>query len=90
MRRRPWNEEADAAWVIMSFLGGTTHQVDSGGGAHELHDFDVVPPDGDTIAVEVTRYNVPETLGVLAEVSKRQWAVAELANVWVVSMTPRL
>ncbi|MDP9333258.1 MAG: hypothetical protein M3Q30_08130 [Actinomycetota bacterium] len=88
MRRRPWDEEANAAEIVCAQLGGVAHQIDTGGGPEQLHDFDVELPDGTMVAVEVTRHNVPLSLGVLAELDKRDWHFPELRNVWVVDMIP--
>jgi len=65
-------------------LGGSTLRVDPGGGAVQLHDFDLELDDGTTIAVEVTRHNEPSSLAVLSEVSKRDWHFGPLRYDWVV------
>lgn len=88
MRRRPWDEERDAAMLMRAQLGGVMTQVDTGGGAKQLHDFDLELPDGTTIAVEVTRHNIPMSLGVLSELHKRDWMFPQLRSVWIVSMIP--
>jgi hypothetical protein len=88
MRKRPWDSEAHAAEIVSAHLGGTTRRIDPGGGATQLHDFDVELKDGATIAVEVTRHNVPSSLAVLTELDKRDWHFAQLRHDWVVDMIP--
>lgn len=88
MRRVPWDEETDAGRVVTHFLGGIVRRVDPGGGSVQLHDLDVLLPDGVTIAIEVTRHNSPQALAVLGAIDKRRWKSPELSNVWVVDTTP--
>lgn len=73
---------------MQSRLGGTVRRVDSGGGAEQRHDFDLTLSSGETIAVEVTRHNLPGSLAVLSEVDKRDWRFPILGGVWVVDMIP--
>ena len=57
----PWDEEVGAMQIVRSYLGGTATQADPGGGAVQLHDFDLHLNDGLTIAFEVTRYREPKS-----------------------------
>lgn len=86
--RRSWEEEDDAAALVCAQLGGVEHKVDTGGGAKQLHDFDVELSDGTTIAVEVTRHNIENVLAVPSELDKRDWRFPELRNDWIVEMIP--
>lgn len=86
MRKRPWDSEARAAEIVSAHLGGTSRRVDPGGGAAQVHDFDVDLSDGATIAVEVTRHNVPSSLAVLSEIDKRDWHFPQLRYDWVIDM----
>ncbi len=87
MGLQPWDEESDAAELVRSKLGASVvRRVDPGGGGEQLHDFDVELPDGDVIAVEVTRDTVPSHRRVLAEVDRRNWQFRDLRFDWVVDM----
>lgn len=76
--------------IVQSYLGGTATKVDPGGGAVQLHDFDLQLADGTTIAFEVTRHNTPGSLRTGAEVSKRTWDFSDLSETWVVDVVPSL
>ena len=73
--------------IVRNFLGGTATQVDPGGGAVQLHDFDFHLTEGPTIAFEVTRHNTPDSLRTAAEVTKRKWNLPQLRDTWVVDAT---
>jgi hypothetical protein len=88
VKRRPWDPEAHAAEIFAALLGGVVDPLDPGGGAEQLHDFDLSLPDGATIAVEVTRHNTPSSLAVLAELDQRDWHFQGIRHVWVVDMIP--
>jgi hypothetical protein len=85
---KPWNKEADAGKVLRSQLGGVVRERDPGGGAEQLHDFDLVLDDGRTIAVEVTQYTDADALATKHEVAKRDWHSKALHSNWSVSMVP--
>ncbi len=87
MRVVPWDEEEGAMEMVASILGGEATQVDPGGGAVQLHDFDLLLTDGLTIAFEVTRHNTPDSLRTAAEVTKRKWDFPQLRDTWVVDAT---
>jgi hypothetical protein len=86
VRRQKWDEEADAAHLVTAMLGGTANRVDPGGGAAQVHDFDVLLPGGRTIAVEVTRHNEEASHLILAEIDRRDWRFPTLRYDWVVDM----
>lgn len=66
-----WDEELDARTVLEVILGGSSEQVDPGGGSRQLHDFTLTVPSGRTVAVEVTRFADSRALQQRAEVAKR-------------------
>jgi hypothetical protein len=81
---RGWNRrnEDQAAALMCHYLGGRPRRVDPGGGAHQLHDFEVDLHDGQTMAVEVTQHvNAAETR-TLSEIQKRHWFSAALGCSW--------
>ena len=81
-----WDEELDAARIVEGHLGGVSRPRDPGGGAAQLHDFEVVLPDGRIVAVEVTRHTVPEDNAARAAVKRKQWQFGVLRYDWVVDM----
>jgi hypothetical protein len=85
-RLLPWDEEAHAAEIVANFLDGAAEVRDPGGGAEQLHDFDVKLSDGTTTAVEVTRHTVSKYLRLLAAIDSRNWHFQELQRNWVVDM----
>lgn len=88
MRLVPWDEEQGAIEIVLNYMGGRVTRVDPGGGAVQLHDFDLHLTDGPTIAFEVTRHNTPDSLRTAAEVSKRKWETPQLRETWAVDAIP--
>ena len=80
-----WDSEGQAVDLMRSYLGGTPVVRDPGGGATQMHDFDLVLAEGRTFAVEVTRFNVPDQLKTWAEVGKRTWQCPNLRYLWLVT-----
>ncbi len=70
---------------MVTFLGVSHHVRDPGGGASQTHDFDLVLPDGTSIAVEVTRFNVQEQVQSWTEIQKRSWRFPNLQARWLVT-----
>ncbi len=83
---KDWNEEDEAAQIVVGHLGGVATQRDPGGGSTPIHDFDVAVSAGQIVAVEVTRHTVPAEVEARAAVAGRDWKFPSLRYDWVIDM----
>lgn len=83
---RGWNRrnEDQAAALMCHYLGGEPRRVDPGGGAHQLHDFEVDLLDGRSMAVEVTQHLDAAETRTLSEIQKRDWFSDVLDRSWLI------
>lgn len=79
-RRRPWDEEADAADRLAATLGGKATRRDVAGAPAGTHDYDRV------IALEVTQHAVGPILAQRALEEKLDWSFDELTFCWSVNV----
>ncbi|MYA18189.1 MAG: hypothetical protein F4Z28_16235 [Gammaproteobacteria bacterium] len=80
------DNEHDAADWIASILGGSPCRRDIPS-EQGKHDYDVVMPNGSTVALEVTRHISEadaEYTGITRGLTKRDWRSRDLANDWSV------
>lgn len=80
------DNEHDAADWIASILGGSPCRRDIPS-EQGKHDYDVVMPNGSTVALEVTRHISEadaECTGITRGLKKRDWRSRDLANDWSV------
>ncbi len=87
-RRRPWDEEADAANRLAGVLGGKATRRDVAGGAPTgTHDYDiVVVVDEEVVALEVTQHAVGPILAQRALEAKLDWTYDQLTSCWIVDV----
>lgn len=78
--------EQRAGEILAAELRGQVNYRDVPGAPPGTHDFDVVCPDGKTIAVEVTSVRDPEAEEFWRAVSKQQWGATTLSKSWVLDV----
>ncbi len=82
-------EENEAAKILRQIFGGSVHWRDVPGAPPGTHDFDIVCPDGITIAVEVTRITDPVVLAFWTAHSKEKWEAPTLSKSWLLDVDPK-
>ena len=84
----PSHDEKRAAELLQAFLGGTIVWRDVPGAAPNTHDFEVQRPNGDIVAVEVTRVTDEAQRAFWNAVAKQQWQACSLKRSWSLVVVP--
>lgn len=82
---RPY--ECRAAQLLQQVLDGQVTWRDAPGAPPGTHDFDLVLPDGRTIAVEVTSATDPKAKEFCEVVAKARWRAPTLTRSWLLGQT---
>ena len=80
------NIELEAAWIVASMTSGDPVKRDLPTAPPETHDFDILLPSGDMIALEVTSSVVGEVAAFWRELRKRPFDTQGLARDWSVNV----
>jgi hypothetical protein len=74
--------ELEAAWTVAALVAGRPARRDKQGAPDGTHDFDILLPDGRTIALEVTSSTVGEVVGMWKAIRELDWCIPGLTRSW--------
>src|SRR4051812_28509695 len=86
--RADWDDEHAARSILEHYLGGAAASTDPGGGPEQMHDAIVVLPNGDTIAVEITRETNDAREATISALDARDWHFDGLTLDWHLAAVP--
>lgn len=78
--------ELAAQAVLAALTSGEAVQLDAGGGATQIRDFDLRLPNGDRWGVEVTAPMESDELSMWKAINAKSWKLPQLTSPWVVSL----